>query len=331
MKTRTILLFIILTGSRFLFSQVAVNTDGNPTHSSAILDVQSTSKGFLLPRMSYSALYAIESPAEGLMVFCMDCGVACEGLLVIYCDGSWKVMNTVCLLPKAPLAGSHTPALTQITWNWLGVDGATGYRWNTTDNLETAVDMGTTLTYTETGLTPNTSYTRYVWSYNTCGDSPSGSMNAQTIPYYIGANYGGGIIFYIDGTGNHGLISAASDQSNAAQWGCSGTITGATGTAIGTGQANTTTIVGACSESGIAARICDDLELNGYSDWFLPSKDELIQMFAQKNVIGGFTNEDYFSSSECNATQAWEIVFWYGAQYCWSKSLPYYVRAIRAF
>ena len=101
--------------------------------------------------------------------------------------------------------------------------------------------------------------------------------------FYIGASYGGGIIFYIDGTGQHGLISAITDQSTGAQWGCTGTFWGGTSTAIGTGQANTTIIVNGCSAiAGIAARICNDLVLNGYTDWFLPSLDELYQMYLQK-------------------------------------------------
>jgi hypothetical protein len=51
------------------------------------------------------------------------------------------------------------------------------------------------------------------------------------------------------------------------------------------------------SKWGVAARKCDDLALNGYDDWFLPSKDELNQMYLQRSVIGGF-HKCYWSSSE---------------------------------
>jgi hypothetical protein len=89
--------------------------------------------------------------------------------------------------------------------------------------------------------------------------------------FYIGLSYAGGIIFYFDGTGQHRLISATTDQSSGAQWGCYGATIGGTSNAIGTGQANTTAIVNGCATAGIAARICNDLVLNGFSDWFLPS------------------------------------------------------------
>jgi hypothetical protein len=149
--------------------------------------------------------------------------------------------------------------------------------------------------------------------------------------FYIGQSYQGGIIFNIDDTGQHGLIAATSDQSGG-PWGCYGTIIGGTSTAIGSGQANTAAIVNGCSTAGIAARICDDLVLNGYSDWFLPSKDELNQLYLQKSVVGGFIYGDYWSSSEYSAGSAWFKNFNdYGHQDYESKVNINYVRAVRAF
>ncbi|TRZ76632.1 MAG: DUF1566 domain-containing protein [Bacteroidetes bacterium] len=178
-------------------------------------------------------------------------------------------------------------------------------------------------------------YTAYTAGYhdNTIFDDPTTSTiyTFKILSFAIGQSYGGGIIFYIDGTGQHGLISATSDQSTAASWGCNGTLIGGTGTAIGTGQANTTAIVNGCSTPGIAAQICDALVLNGYSDWFLPSKDELNQMYIQKTVIGGFTNEYYWSSSEYNAVYAWNQRFSDGYQGETNKLASDYIRAIRAF
>ncbi len=151
------------------------------------------------------------------------------------------------------------------------------------------------------------------------------------IGFKIGQNYGGGIIFYIDDTGNHGLIAAPSDQSSSAEWGCYKAEIGKTSTAIGTGQANTTAIINNCPDGGIAARICNDLVLNGYSDWFLPSKEEMHQMYLEKTVIGGLTNNWYWSSSEYGAYTAWNQPFAKGSQAKYSKSSTGYVRAVRAF
>ncbi|MCX6305286.1 MAG: DUF1566 domain-containing protein [Bacteroidetes bacterium] len=148
---------------------------------------------------------------------------------------------------------------------------------------------------------------------------------------YIGQSYGGGIIFYLDGTGQHGLIAAPADQSTAATWGCNGTSIPGTSAALGTGQANTNAIAAGCATAGIAAKICNDLVLNSYSDWYLPSKDELHQMYLQKAAIGGFTGDYYWSSTENAASAAWYEYFPSGYQNAVAKYYTYYVRAIRTF
>ena len=152
-----------------------------------------------------------------------------------------------------------------------------------------------------------------------------------SVPYTLGMNYGGGVIFYLDNTGVHGLISATTDQHTSAQWGCYPTSIPGTSSAIGMGQANTTLIVNGCSDAGIAARICDDLDLNGYSDWFLPSQDELDQMFQQKSAIGGFAPVFYWSSSEFSNSQAWALVMTDGGPAPYGKFGAIHVRAVRAF
>ena len=149
--------------------------------------------------------------------------------------------------------------------------------------------------------------------------------------FVLGQSYGGGIIFYIDGTGLHGLIAAPSDQgSGDITWGCSGISIPGTSWSIGTGQYNTMLIVLGCSELGIAARICDNLELNGYSDWFLPSSDELYLMYLQKDAIGAFGTQ-YWCSSEYDADDAWVLDFYSGYNEAIDKSSLPSVRAVRAF
>jgi hypothetical protein len=151
-------------------------------------------------------------------------------------------------------------------------------------------------------------------------------------PLVIGQSYQGGIIAYLDGTGQHGLIAAAIDQSTNSQWGCSGSaISGADGTAIGTGAQNTIDIEAGCATVGTAADVCANLTLVGYSDWFLPSKDELNQLYINRVAIGGFANVGYWSSTENDLNVAWRQDFLYGTQSNLSKVYNYYVRAVRAF
>ncbi len=106
-------------------------------------------------------------------------------------------------------------------------------------------------------------------------------------------------------------------------------------TGIGWGMGNTTSIVNNCgfNTSGIAAKLCYDLVLNGYDDWFLPSKDELNQLFLQQSVVGGFAPSDYWSSSEYAYYTAWSQHFYvyFGYQQNNVKMSVYHVRAVRTF
>jgi hypothetical protein len=105
-------------------------------------------------------------------------------------------------------------------------------------------------------------------------------------------------------------------------------------TAIGMGMANTNAIVARHTgvlASTYAAGMVDSLTFGTKSDWFLPSKDELNQLYTQKTRVGGFATDYYWSSSETNANPAWLQLFLYGNQDIISKATTYYVRPVRAF
>ena len=161
----------------------------------------------------------------------------------------------------------------------------------------------------------------------------SGTSASITFPLRIGDSYQGGKIFYIDGTGLHGLIAATSDISTGAPWGDFGlTITGADGTAIGTGNQNTIDIMAGCATPGIAARLCGDLVQGGYSDWYLPSKDELEKLYINRTAVGNFFNVQYWSSSERDSYDVWMMDFSNGNKDYLDKYFnSFRVRAIRSF
>ena len=153
-----------------------------------------------------------------------------------------------------------------------------------------------------------------------------------TLIFSIGDSYGGGIIAYIDGSGQHGLIAATADQSTAEWSNIHNSSVGSTGTLIGTGQANTTAIVHQSGFTGGAAKLCTDLVVGGiYSDWYLPSKDELAQLYLNKDTIGSFVSGGYWSSSETAANTAWAQGFNDGSWVSSAKTSVINVRAVRSF
>ena len=153
--------------------------------------------------------------------------------------------------------------------------------------------------------------------------------------------YQGGIIAYVYQSGDpgyisgetHGLIAATTDQSTGIQWyNGSAIATGATATALGTGSANTSAIVNIQGVGSYAAQICDDYTSGGYTDWFLPSKNELNKIYLNNAATGGFDNTAYYwSSTEYSGSVAWRQNFGSGSQYAATKSLSSSVRAVRFF
>jgi hypothetical protein len=180
LKKLVFFIAILLLNSGLLFSQVAITSDGSAPNSASMLDVKSTSKGVLIPRMTFVQRNAITAPIEGLMVYCTNCNTDGTGALSIFQGGLWRIIDLTCYQPNTPAPGSHVPSLTQIIWKWNTVPIALGYKWSTVNNYSTATNMGSAISLTETGLTCWTNYTRYVWAYNACGPSDVSILTQST-------------------------------------------------------------------------------------------------------------------------------------------------------
>ncbi|MCX6266186.1 MAG: hypothetical protein NTW16_02350 [Bacteroidetes bacterium] len=254
-----ILIYIFLAISLHLHSQVAISIDSSGPDNSAMLDVKSTDKGLLIPRLSTAERNAIVSPSNSLMIFntstrcfeayneitsvwetfhCFECplpqsagaitgtsilcdnqagvsysvdavtgangyawaysgtgltissgdntqsitadfSMATSGNLTVYgtnaCgNGSVSANFAITVnaeIPASPTAGSNTLSQNSITWNWNPTNGASGYKWSTSNNYNNAFDNGTNTSYAQVFLLCNTAYTFYVWAYNACGHS----------------------------------------------------------------------------------------------------------------------------------------------------------------
>jgi hypothetical protein len=171
-----------------------------------------------------------------------------------------------------------------------------------------------------TGLIPGFTYYVRAYATNIDGTAYGNELTFTTVvidpcaAYTIGQTAFGGKIAYILQPGDpgydaevcHGLVATVLDFPFPAPWGCSGTLlTGADGTAIGTGEQNTVDITAGCLTPGIAAKVCLDLVENTYNDWYLPSKDELNKLYLNRVAIGGFSTTVYWSSSEVDLNYAW--------------------------
>jgi hypothetical protein len=149
----------------------------------------------------------------------------------------------------------------------------------------------------------------------------------------------GGTIVYDKGNDTDGwqyIEAAPSDQSAGIQWAPSTAATGIQDTSVGSGRTNTPAIVAAIGDGDYAAKLCDDFIVNGFDDWFLPSKDTLDLLFAYREEIGNFTigiGNYYWSSSEVSTstTTAHIVQFYLGSEHNGSKGSSYRVRAVRSF
>jgi len=340
---------LLFCGSMFAQS-VGINTTGDAPNSKAMLDVSSTSKGFLPPRMTIVQRNDISTPPAGLMIWCSNCGAS--GEMQVYNGTAWTnlIGGSASGTPGTPTIGTVIAGNAQASVPFTapasnGGSTITSYTATSSPGSFTGtLTQAGSGTITVTGLANGTAYTFTVTATNAAGTSaasdPSNQVTTVNSIYSIGQSFQGGKIFYIDGTGEHGLIAATVDQSTGIAWITGGstqsTSNGNTSTALGTGQANTNYMKAQTGYTGGAAKVCDDYSIidnsTTYSDWFLPSKDELNKLYLQKALIGGFANDLYWCSSEGSKDWSWCQNFSSGEQESnLYKSNKINVRAIRSF
>ena len=164
----------------------------------------------------------------------------------------------------------------------------------------------------------------------------------------IGDYHAGGVVFYIapiptdldgDGRLDTGLVCAINDQTKASNGAYLNT--NAKGFAIGSGNENTKAIIDVqTTQTSHASALARAYRGGGYTDWFLPAKAELHEMYQNRALInttaskhGGsnFTNGFYWSSTEHNCLCAWFQNFLSGNQNKLFKHDKNYLRAVRAF
>jgi hypothetical protein len=127
--------------------------------------------------------------------------------------------------------------------------------------------------------------------------APNGNSYKPGAMYVLGdMGPQGGKVYYVDDSGEHGLEAKAADEINSLSW--SDAVTAAS--AYGAG-------------------------------WHLPTKTELKMLYEQRNVVGGFAKDDYWSATELDSNSAWIQGFVNGDQDRYNKYSKLSVRAVRAF
>jgi hypothetical protein len=242
-------------------------------------------------------------------------------VVVILCIGLITILPSSKKMTKPDVTTTAVSEITQtsamsggnVTDNGGVEVTARGVCWGTTQNP--TINSGKTSDSTDngvfsseiTGLSVDVKYYVRTYATNKKGTSYGNELSFTTTGRSIGDSYQGGIIGYILQSGDpgynaymhHGLIVAPSDQSTGIKWyNGSYIVLGATETALGTGNDNTKTIVASQGAGNYAAKLCYDLVLGGYSDWYLPSNDELGKLYASRVIIGDFADTYYWSSSK---------------------------------
>lgn len=169
------------------------------------------------------------------------------------------------------------------------------------------------------------------------GESIETILSMKPADSLIGKTYLGGFIFYVDDQNSTGMIVSSEDVTASTTWGCnSSNISGTDSAAVGYGAQNTSLIVQACTDQFGAAYQCDNyVDPNGFTDWYLPSEQELYLVYQKLYLkgLGAFEDDYYWSStqSDFSAASAQHVLFIDGSISYSSKANTHRVRAVKNF
>ena len=264
---------------------------------------------------------------------------------------SWVSSSSSTLLPIvnttsiSSITSSTATAGGNVTSQGGSIVTARGVCYGTTPNPTlsnsfTTNSAGTgTFTSNFSGLTQNTTYYVRAYATNSYGTNYGIQVSFTTLTtplVSVGQAYQGGVVGYIYQPGDfgyiagetHGIIASTADISTGIIW---SPISYVGPSLSGTGLINTNLIVGVLGTGNYAARICYDLVQSGYSDWALPTNFELGKIEINKNIIGGFQPQDYWTSNNEGPDQAWTVQFLTSAIGWRPKENLNRVRAVRYF
>lgn len=219
------------------------------------------------------------------------------------------------------------------------------------NEIQTISRTGLTVTLTNGG-TYQDSINTYVAGV---GIEISNNIVSAETKHYVGELFGGGIIYYVDQTGQHGLIMSLYDlnNGNGVAWSnIDDTEIGLLSQNYYNGSGNTVAIIGQSGHTGSAAKVCDDYSNDGYDDWYLPSIIELRlidNVLYRLNSILENDGDATTNSILIRSSSAYDVQLWSSTEYLNNynlaltynfysvevsyrfKSYAYKVRAIRTF
>jgi hypothetical protein len=340
MNSKKVILMLMLWFVFFKSNAQTILGNSNPLPTAAF-EMQSNSKGFLVPRMSYAQMQAIVSPATGLQVWCTNCEINI-GAMEYYNGSAWIAFDGTSVSTVYPTIAATT-TVSNISFfsatsggNITSDNGQSivqkGVCWSTSTNPTISLSSKTTegsgagsFTSDINSLLDTTQY--YVRSYatNNLGVTVYGAETFfLTKKLAINAIGLGGKVAYIltatdpgyDANVKHGIIVALADNA-AIEWGPNNILTGANAITFGAGLNNSNLILNTVTTGPYAAIVARQSTLNGYTDWYLPSVAELQKIAISKTLLG-YIGDYYWTSSELNMTHATRINL-YNNEVQWSQ------------